>query len=537
MDHSSVHGVVETGWMASALPSLAEYIKIPALSPDFDASWAETGHLRRAVEHVRDWIAARGLPGAGLEILELDGRSPLLVVDVPATPGAVAQGTVVLYGHLDKQPPAGDWSEGLDPWQPMVRGYRLYGRGAVDDGYAGYAAALAIEAVHATGGEHARSVLLLETGEESGSRDLPAYMEHLAGRLGDVSLVVCLDAGGGDYERLWLTTSLRGIVQATVKVTVLTSPQHSGLAGGIVPSSFRVLRALLERVEDAGTGRIKLPAMNVQIPAERRAGAEALARFDPGAPKRRHPLADGVRPESEDDVELILNSTWRPALAVTGASGLPEPADAGNVLRASTSLKLSFRLPPTADSRAALAELEQALTTDVPNHAQVELERCLRTGRMERADAGAVADPGTGLGRRRSARRAAPGRRHRRQCAVHDDARRALPPGAVPGHRGARRGLEHARAGRVAEPRLRGEGDRGRRPRAGRPRPGLARALPTTRPQQAVDAVAANREEPMSEIRSLFYVEPGQVRMAIGPHAGPGRRHRRAGTPDRVQHL
>lgn len=374
MDHSSVHGVVETGWMASALPSLAEYIKIPALSPDFDASWAETGHLRRAVEHVRDWIAARGLPGAGLEILQLDGRSPLLVVDVPATPGAVAQGTVVLYGHLDKQPPAGDWSEGLDPWQPMVRGCRLYGRGAVDDGYAGYAAALAIEAVHATGGEHARSVLLLETGEESGSRDLPAYMEHLAGRLGDVSLVVCLDAGGGDYERLWLTTSLRGIVQATVKVTVLTSPQHSGLAGGIVPSSFRVLRALLERVEDAGTGRIKLPAMNVQIPAERRAGAEALARFDPGAPKRRHPLADGVRPESEDDVELILNSTWRPALAVTGASGLPEPADAGNVLRASTSLKLSFRLPPTADSRAALAELEQALTTDVPNHAQVELD-------------------------------------------------------------------------------------------------------------------------------------------------------------------
>jgi acetylornithine deacetylase/succinyl-diaminopimelate desuccinylase-like protein len=373
MDQSEVHRAVTEGWTSSALPSLVEFVGIPALSPGFDAAWAESGHLRAAVEHVRDWIASRGLPGARFEVLELEGRSPLLVVDVPATSGAAAQGTVVLYGHLDKQPPVGGWSEGLGPWQPVVRDGRLYGRGAVDDGYSGYAATLALEAVYAGGGEHARAVVLLETGEESGSPDLPAYMEQLGDRLGDVSLVVCLDAGGGDYERLWLTNSLRGLAQTTVTVSVLKSAQHSGLASGIVPSSFRILRALLDRIEDAETGAIKLPAMNVEIPDDRRAEAAELAKFDPGAAKRQVPLLDGVRPVSEDDVELILNNTWRPTLSVTGASGLPEPASAGNVLRTSTSLKLSFRLPPTADSQAALAELKQALTTDVPYNAKVDL--------------------------------------------------------------------------------------------------------------------------------------------------------------------
>jgi acetylornithine deacetylase/succinyl-diaminopimelate desuccinylase-like protein len=373
VDQSKVHDAVAAGWNDSALASLVEFVGIPALSPGFDASWAENGHLRAAVEHVRGWITARGLPGARFEVLELAGRSPLLMVDVPATSSAAAQGTVVLYGHLDKQPAVGEWSEGLDPWKPVIRDGRLYGRGAVDDGYAGYAATLALEAVHAAGGEHARAVLLLETGEESGSPDLPAYMEHLGDRLGAVSLVVCLDAGGGDYERLWLTNSLRGVVQATVTVSVLATALHSGLASGIVPSSFRILRVLLDRIEDAETGAIKLPAMNVEIPADRRAEAEELAKSDPGEAARRYPLLDGVRPASDDDVELILNNTWRPTLSVIGASGLPEPASAGNVLRTSTTLKLSFRLPPTADSRAALAELERVLTTDVPYNAKIEL--------------------------------------------------------------------------------------------------------------------------------------------------------------------
>ena len=383
MEQDIVRASVEQSWTDEVLPSLAGLVTIPALSPAFDAQWPEHGQLRAAVDHVQAWIGTRGLPGVTSEVIELPGRSPLLLVDVPATAGAAGadpggsagedRGTVLLYGHLDKQPPVGGWADGLGPWTPVFRDGKLFGRGAADDGYAAYAATTALEAVRAAGGEHARAVLLLETGEESGSPDLPAYVEHLAGRLGDVTFVVCLDGGGGDYERMWLMSSLRGLVKLTVTVKVLETAQHSGMASGIVPSSFRILRQLLDRVEDAATGEIKLPEFNAPIPADRRAAAKATAALDPDGPKRLYPLLDGTRPVSEDDVELILNNTWRATLSVTGAAGLPEPAQAGNVLRAATSLTLSFRTSPLADAKAAGAAVVQALTTDVPYGATVEI--------------------------------------------------------------------------------------------------------------------------------------------------------------------
>jgi acetylornithine deacetylase/succinyl-diaminopimelate desuccinylase-like protein len=373
VEQKTVRETVRTRWTQEVLPSLSGLVGIPALSPAFDADWVNSGHLRAAVEHVRDWITSRAIPGAELEIVQLEGRTPVLLVDIPATPGAEDKGTVLLYGHLDKQPPVGGWAEGLDPWKPVVRDGRLYGRGAADDGYSGYAATTALEAVHAAGGSHARSVILLEAAEESGSPDLPAYMTHLSDRLGAVSLVVCLDAGGNDYDRLWLVNSLRGMLHINVTVRVLDSAQHSGSASGIVPSSFRILRRLIERIEDSETGEIKLGSLNVEIPAERRAQIQATADLSPGAVKTMFPLAAGTKPVVDDDLELLLNNTWRPTLSVIGASGFPEPANAGNVLRDATTLTLSFRLPPTADAAAAMAELKQALTTDVPYAAQVEL--------------------------------------------------------------------------------------------------------------------------------------------------------------------
>lgn len=373
MNHEKISETVTAGWADEVVPSLSGLVEIPALSPAYDTSWERSGHLRDAVGHVRDWITSRRLPGATCEVLHLTGRSPLLLVDVPATSGATQTGTVLLYGHLDKQPPHGDWSDGLGPWRPVVRDGRLYGRGAVDDGYSAYAATMAVEALHAAGGQHARAVLLLETGEESGSPDLPAYLEHLADRLGEVSLVVCLDSGGMDHERMWLTTSLRGAVQATVTVRVLETSVHSGMASGIVPSSFRVMRMLLDRVEDASTGAVKVPEMNAAIPDEARGEAEAVAALEPHGVAGRFPMAAGMRAASADDVELILNNTWRPTLSVIGAAGLPDPSVAGAVLRDSTSLRLSFRLPPTVDAEVARAALERILTTDVPYGAQVQV--------------------------------------------------------------------------------------------------------------------------------------------------------------------
>lgn len=375
MDAHAIRRLVDERWTRSALPSLAEFVRIPALSPMYDASWAANGRLQAAAEHVGAWITSRALQGARIETVTLEGRSPLLLADVPATAGAVARdsGTVILYGHLDKQPPLDGWSAGLEPWEPVLREGRLYGRGAADDGYSGYAATTALEAVRAAGGEHARTVILLETCEESGSTDLPAYLSMLSERLGEVSLVVCLDTGGIDYERLWLTDSLRGLVQATLTVRVLETPQHSGLAGGIVPDPFRVLRHLLDRVEDSASGEIKIPEMQVALPGERRAAARDVAELTTGLITGRFPLVARMTTADTDEAELLLNNTWRPTLTVTGAAGLPRPADAGNVLHPAASLKLSFRVPPTADAEAALTALEKTLTTDIPAGAKVEL--------------------------------------------------------------------------------------------------------------------------------------------------------------------
>ncbi|HEV7652132.1 MAG TPA: M20/M25/M40 family metallo-hydrolase [Actinophytocola sp.] len=376
MDNALVRSTVEQVWDDAVLTSLAEFVTIPALSPIFDENWAASGHLDAAVEHVRRWLVARNVEGATAEVLRLPGKTPVLLLDVPPVGEVRADaGTVLLYGHLDKQPPVGGWGEGLGPWTPVLRDGRLYGRGAADDGYSGYAATAAIEAVRAAGGPHARCVVLLETSEESGSPDLPAYLERYADRLGEVSLVVCLDSGGHDYERLWVTTSLRGLVSTTVTVRVLESGQHSGMASGIVPSSFRIMRILLDRLEDARTGEILLPEMHGAVPEERLAEIKGIAELAPGAAKAVFPLVDGMSPASDDDVELLLNNSWRPTLSVIGGAGFPLPAEAGNVLRPETTFTLSFRLPPTANPPDALAALEKTLTTDVPYGAQVTLSR------------------------------------------------------------------------------------------------------------------------------------------------------------------
>lgn len=362
---------VDNAWDENVLPSLSKLVEIPAVSAAFDPGWAASGYLDAAVALVHDWIVARDVPGAHVEVVRLPGRSPLLVVDIPASEGASGE-TALLYGHLDKQPPVGGWSEGLDPWKPVIRDGRLYGRGAVDDGYSGYAAITAVEALRDSGGAHARCVVLLETGEESGSPDLSAYVEHLSDRLGTVSLVVCLDSGGGDYERLWLTTSLRGMVQLDVTVRVLDAGAHSGMASGLVPSSFRVARMLLDRLEDSATGQVLLPELNVAVPVNRVEEARSGVEAAPGLVRDSVPLPDGMRMVGDDEAELALNNWWRPTMSVIGAEGLPLPEDAGNVLRPYTTLDLSFRLPPTADPRDALDAIKSTLATDVPYGARVE---------------------------------------------------------------------------------------------------------------------------------------------------------------------
>jgi acetylornithine deacetylase/succinyl-diaminopimelate desuccinylase-like protein len=188
-----------------------------------------------------------------------------------------------------------------------------------------------------------------------------------------VSLVVCLDSGCGTYDRLWTTTSLRGLVAATVRADVLTEGVHSGAASGIVPSSFRILRQLLTRVEDEATGRVLVPELHVEIPGERLAQAAEAARVL-GAMHEGFPLVPGGQPAVGDPTEQLLARTWRPALSVIGADGLPSLVDAGNVLRPSTALRLSMRIPPRCEPEAAARALAAVLEADPPLGARVAVD-------------------------------------------------------------------------------------------------------------------------------------------------------------------
>jgi acetylornithine deacetylase/succinyl-diaminopimelate desuccinylase-like protein len=370
MDTTRAQHFIGTFWDDSILPSITEYIRIPNKSPAFDPKWVEHGYMEDAVKLMEAWARPQleAFAGATLEVVRLPNRTPLLFMEVPGD----SKDTVLLYGHLDKQPEMKGWSEGLGPWLPVRQDDKLYGRGGADDGYAIYACLAALRALKEQNVPRARCVIMIEACEESGSYDLPFYVDHLIDRIGNPSLVVCLDSGCGDYERLWLTTSLRGIAAGTLTVRVLTEGVHSGDASGVVPSSFRLLRELLSRLEDERTGEVKLPELYVQIPPQRIEQAKQAARVLGNAVYDRFPFAGSTKPMASDTSELVLNRTWRPQLAVVGMDGYPAPVDAGNVLLPFSTAKLSLRTPPTLDGKGAVETLKKAFEADPPDGAVVE---------------------------------------------------------------------------------------------------------------------------------------------------------------------
>ncbi len=372
-DATGIRDFVGAKWDDEIVPQLVEYIRIPNKSPMFDADWVANGHMERAVQLMEAWARAQDVPGMQLEVVRLEGRTPLIFIDIPAANGGRDDDCVLLYGHLDKQPEMTGWDDDKGPWVPVLEGDRLYGRGGADDGYAIFGSLTSVMALQAQGAAHARCVVLVEACEESGSYDLPAYVDHLADRIGKPSLVVCLDSGCGNYEQLWCTTSLRGMAGGNLTVKVLDEGVHSGDASGIVPSSFRIIRELLSRIEDEETGRVLVDGLHVEIPEERMAQAAKVAEVLGDEVYSKFPFLDGMTPMADDLTELVLNRTWRPALSITGADGIPPLASAGNVLRPHTALKLSMRLPPTLDGKRGGELLERALLDDAPYGAEVSL--------------------------------------------------------------------------------------------------------------------------------------------------------------------
>ncbi len=370
MDQSSTQKFIDEIWDDSIVPELTEYIKIPCKSPHFDPDWEEHGYMEDAVKQIAAWCEQQDIPGLELEVVRLPGRTPLIFMEIPGD----SDDTILLYGHLDKQPEMTGWADDLGPWKPVYKDGKLYGRGGADDGYAAYGSLTAIMAVQRDKLPHARCVVIIEACEESGSYDLPYYIEHLQDRIGTPSLVICLDSGAGNYDQLWLTVSLRGMAAGTLRADVLREGVHSGYASGVVPSSFRVLRQLISRLEDENTGQVLPGYLHADIPQERLEQTRKMAEALGDKVFQAYPFLDDTGPMGDDNVERLLNRTWRPALSVTGVDGMPSLADAGNVLRPHTALKLSMRLPPTVDGEEASRNMKATLESDPPYNARVSFE-------------------------------------------------------------------------------------------------------------------------------------------------------------------
>jgi acetylornithine deacetylase/succinyl-diaminopimelate desuccinylase-like protein len=362
MDDKKTENFVNDMWDSSIIPELCDYIKLPNKSPHFDPDWEKHGHMEKAVQQLEAWCKTQPVKGMSVEIVRIEGRTPVLFAEIPGDSDDV----VLLYGHYDKQPEFSGWAEDLDPWEPTIRDGKLYGRGGADDGYAVFGSLTAIRALQEQGIPHARCIVLIEGCEESGSFDLPYYIEKLESRIGSPDLVVCLDAECGNYEQLWCTTSLRGNLTGTLRADVLTEGVHSGSASGVVPSSFRVLRKLLSRIEDEDSGQLKPEALHVDIPEQRIEQAKLAAETLGTGVYSKYPWAVDNAAPSESPYELLLNNTWRPTMSVTGAAGLPALVDAGNVQLPFNTLKLSFRLPPTCDADDAAKTVQEILEADTP---------------------------------------------------------------------------------------------------------------------------------------------------------------------------
>lgn len=365
VDAGKVAEFVGEEWDRTVTPALVEYVRIPNESPLFDPKWEENGHFDRAMKLFTDWIDAQAVPGLTYALHKDDGRTPFLCIEVEATERT--DETVCIYAHMDKQPGLeGQWSEGLGPWTPVLRDGKLFGRGGADDGYGMFAAVLAVKALRLQGVPHARIVILVEGSEESGSCDLPHYLEKLKDVVGSPNVLVCLDSGAGTYDRLWLTTSLRGTVVGNLVVRGTHAGVHSGAASGVLVSTFRVARILLDRLEDSKTGRVLVDELQVEIPPRHLEYARSTGRTLGDGVYRDFPLIGGARPADGDPAELMLNKTWRPTVSYTGVGGIPPLVSGGNVLRPMTALKLSVRLPPSADAAKCAAAVKRVLESDPP---------------------------------------------------------------------------------------------------------------------------------------------------------------------------
>ncbi len=357
-------------WDQELIPLLCEYIKIPNKSPAFDPDWEKHGYMQQAIELIYNWCKAQPIKDMQCEIVQLPERTPIIFMEIP---GQIDE-TVLLYGHMDKQPEMTGWDKDKGPWKPVIIDDKLYGRGGADDGYSTFASLTAIHELQKNNIPHSRCVVIIEGCEESGSYDLPFYLDKLKDRIGEPNFVICLDSGAGNYEQMWSTTSLRGLVSGNLTIEVTREGIHSGFGSGVVPSVEMVLRQLLDRIEDKHTGEILIEEFKCKIPELRLQQTKQAAEILKDDFVKSYPFADQTQPVASDVTELMQNRTWRAQLSLTGIEGYPAMQDAGNVTLPKATFKLSIRLPPLVKSSKLRDLLKEILERDPPFNANVSFD-------------------------------------------------------------------------------------------------------------------------------------------------------------------
>jgi len=365
-----------TAWEAGgqAIEGLMNLVRVPNLSPDYDKEFLTNGLIMKAIDVTKAWMETQGIKGLQSTVYHDPGRWPLLRVDIPAFNGGSRH--ILCYGHLDKMPhlDAAGWSEGLSATNPVIRGPKVYGRGTNDDGYNSFLVITALRYLEEHNLPHPKITILLETGEESSDEEITRYLHDLHDSIGDVDLICILDAESQDYETVWMCKSLRGVVAGVLSVKHLAVPCHSGMATGLVPSTFRIARELISRIENEKTGEILFPEAHVEIPQNRIDQCNAIAAHLGQGSVEIVTLLPGAKYLSEDFGQLLLNKAWKPGLAVTGQRGLPIVEEGSNVIRPETALKLSLRIPPGVDAEKCQAAMKKILEADPPYGATVEFK-------------------------------------------------------------------------------------------------------------------------------------------------------------------
>lgn len=363
---------VESEFTNNALPSFKTFLTIENCTPAYDPDWDKNGLLKSAASHLKAYaLKSSGVQGLNAILSSDEGKTPFLLVTVDSTSGDGK--SILLYGHFDKQPPNSGWSQGLGPYLPVEKDGYLYGRGSADDGYAFYAMLTIIKALQNFNIPHPKFVIILEGSEESGSIDLPIYIEEYQQFIGQPDLILALDSGIIDYNRIWLTSSLRGVVSCDLTVKTLTKGVHSGKGSGIAPESFMIIRKLLSKLEDYND-QSRMKDFEVEIPDSEKTKISKAVEVMGDDWCSKIPILPGMKLLGDTPTDRLINWTWKPALTVAGARGIPNVKDAGNVLRPYTTLYLSIRTPPTFDGILNGKKILEDITNQTPFNSTVLIE-------------------------------------------------------------------------------------------------------------------------------------------------------------------